>query len=241
MGLSDGGPSPDSYIEFADANVGSILAKKYGDGTGLTYRQAAAVTSFADWGIGLNGKSDLTSFNEINYFTGLQTIGHQGLQNTPNMVIDDLRLPSLVNLGGHAFQNSGVHRVRDLGYLSNLYTWDYPYSFDGCKSLEYIKLPDSLKTIGKRVVCECPALVTVDVGNAVTSIGEWFAYACKALQTLVMRTAVPPETDPSGFMTNVPATVNIYVPDEAVESYKAADCWSAYSARIKPLSDYVEP
>ena len=33
---------------------------------------------------------------------------------------------------------------------------------------------------------------------------------------------------------------NIYVPDSAVEAYKAATGWVSYASRIKPLSEYVE-
>lgn len=35
-------------------------------------------------------------------------------------------------------------------------------------------------------------------------------------------------------------TLNVYVPDDLVDAFKAATNWSAFGDRIKPLSTYVE-
>uniref|UniRef100_UPI003FED418E hypothetical protein n=1 Tax=Parabacteroides distasonis TaxID=823 RepID=UPI003FED418E len=43
----------------------------------------------------------------------------------------------------------------------------------------------------------------------------------------------------SGALTNG-NSCPIYVPDEAVETYKTATNWSAYASRIKPISEKTE-
>lgn len=236
----DGGINPNAYIDFADATLGGILAEKYGDGTGLTYAQAAAVTSFPDWGIGINDRSDIASFNELNYFTGLQTIGHICFRNTPNMVIDDLRLPALVRLGGHVFQNSGVRKVSDLGNLSSFYSWDYGYTFDGCAQLTEVTIPDTLVELGSRMMGACNKLTYVDLGAGVTSIKEYnFLQNDTALSVLLVRAQTCVTCSANGFMEDVPTTCKIYVPDELVDTYKMTSPWSTRAGQIYPLSDYT--
>jgi hypothetical protein len=43
----------------------------------------------------------------------------------------------------------------------------------------------------------------------------------------------------SGALTNG-NTCPIYVPDDAVDTYKTATNWSAYASRIKPISEKTE-
>lgn len=240
MMMQDGGINPNAYIEFADATLGGILAEKYGDGTGLTYAQAAAVTSFPDWGIGINDRTDITSFNELNYFTGLQSIGHICFRNTPNMVIDDLRLPSLVRMGGHCFQNSGVRKVSDLGNLSYIYSWDYAYTFHGCGQLTEVTIPDTLGEVGTRMLCGCVKLTYVDLGAGAASIkGDNFLYGDTALSVLLLRASTCVSSGEINFMVGVPETCKIYVPDELVDTYKATSPWSTRAGQIYPLSEYT--
>lgn len=40
--------------------------------------------------------------------------------------------------------------------------------------------------------------------------------------------------------SNCSDLLTFYVPDESVEAYKAAENWSKYADKIKPLSEYVE-
>lgn len=223
------------YIKFADPTVGEICADTWGDGKGLTYEEAAVVTSFPDW----KSWTGITSFNELQYFQSLSYIGHGGFRNT-GVVIDDVRLPALTRLGGHTFEGTKVKRVSDLGSLKGIDTWDYAYTFNGCSVLEYVKLPDTLTSIPARMIISCANLKTLDVGNGVTIIGQWFLNGCTSLQTLVIRASTPPSASSESFMSGVPTSCGIYVPDGAVDAYKAADVWSGRASQIKPLSEYSE-
>ena len=58
---------------------------------------------------------------------------------------------------------------------------------------------------------------------------------CIALKTLIIRNSIPP-----AFVSNVLAGANntiIYVPDEAVDTYKNTTGWSTYASRIKGISE----
>lgn len=67
-------PYAEEYIVFVDSEVESICVSNWGDGTGIKPSQAAQVTT-------LNGvfknNTDISSFDELKYFTGLTTLNQQ--------------------------------------------------------------------------------------------------------------------------------------------------------------------
>ena len=104
---------PEQYIVFADPVVEQICATKWGDGTGSKPSQASAVTN-AQFGSTFSGRTDITSFEELSYFTGVTNIA----QNAFNAcsAIERIVLPSSIT--------------------------DINASFRNCTSLEYIDIPD---------------------------------------------------------------------------------------------------
>lgn len=72
-----GGGAPSKYIRFADPAVEAVLMANgvSSDGVGITKEDAAAVTSIGTW---FKGNTDITSFDEFEYFTGVTFLGtHQ--------------------------------------------------------------------------------------------------------------------------------------------------------------------
>ena len=85
----------------------------------------------------------------------------------------------------------------------------------------------------------CTLLTFVDFPSTVTSIGRHCFFRCSELVTFICRNVTPPTLGGEVFgSTN--AALSIYVPDSAVDTYKAASGWTTYASRIKPLSEYVE-
>ena len=102
------------YINFADAEVERVLmANGVGDGIGITKRDAAAVTSFG--GTLFRNNTDVTSFNEIIHFKGLETIANGAFYQCVNLVIDTLDNPSLSYIGGGAFNGTKLRKISSLG------------------------------------------------------------------------------------------------------------------------------
>ena len=60
------------YIRFADKAVQDICVANWGDGIGITEAQAVAVTSI---GTKFKGNTSITSFNELEKFTGVTKLG----------------------------------------------------------------------------------------------------------------------------------------------------------------------
>ena len=92
-------------ITFADANVKAICVQNWdtdGDGE-LSLDEAAAVTSITN-NSGFRGNDDITSFDELQYFTGLTSIGDYAFDNCDNLM--SITFPnSLKRIGNGAFKD----------------------------------------------------------------------------------------------------------------------------------------
>ena len=94
-------------------------------------------------------------------------------------------------------------------------------------------IPDSVTSIGSSAFTGSQ-ISYIDIPASATSIG-WGAFQyCKNLQTVILRKSTRYTITAADFQ-NVPAT--FYVPDELLDEYKAADVWSTFADRIKPISE----
>lgn len=100
-----------------------------------------------------------------------------------------------------------------------------------------VKLPNSFQTAGWACFAYCYKIKKVDIGSGATNIDSWFIQN-SPLETLICRAPTPPTINDESF-SPAPRYNNfkVYVPDESVDAYKAADVWSGYAARIHPLSE----
>lgn len=124
----------DGYIKFKDPVVAQICATKWGDGVGLTKEQAAAVTSL---GSTFNQNTEITSFEELRYFTKLYEIPNsafKGCSSLRKVILPD----SVYRLNSNAFNSSGLEYI-------NLYNIREAYSniLSDCPNLRIeIRMPN---------------------------------------------------------------------------------------------------
>lgn len=89
---------------------------------------------------------------------------------------------------------------------------------------------------GRRGVFQnCTLLTEVKLPLSITYIGSRFVQGCTSLQKVTINAITPPT-----ITTYTWADSNnclIYVPDASVNTYKAAQYWSAIADRIKPISE----
>ena len=145
-------------IEFADANVKSICVSKWdtnGDGE-LSEDEAAAVT---DLGYVFNYKTNITSFNELQYFTGLTSICN------------------------YAFQGCGS--LTSVTIPGSVTTIDQ-YAFYQCSNLTVANIPEGVTSIGNYAYAYCRALTSVTIPTTTTSIGSSSFESCNALGTITV-------------------------------------------------------
>lgn len=148
--------APSLNITFADANVKSLCVANWdtdGDRE-LSEDEAAAVT---DLGMVFKGNEDITSFNELQYFTGLTSISNGAFSGCSNLI--------------SVIMPDGIETIGD-------------YAFFSCKGLNSLALPNSVTSIGNYAFEECHSLQTLVIPASVTSIGvSAFGY-CDGLTSI---------------------------------------------------------
>lgn len=247
---------PEVPFHFSDEEVEKVIVNKYdtnGDGY-VTQKQIEEITSFPAI---FQGNSLIETFDEFNSFINvtelqgysfkncsklssitfpdsLETIQSESFSGCSSLVIN-ISIPSLKTIGTRAFYNTPITDVNDLGNIEYIASECFGY----CKNLNKINIPNTVKSLNNSAFMQCYALEFIDIPENVSSIGTYCFSGCTKLSTIICRSSNPPSLYISS-LNQVNEKINIYVPDESVESYKLADGWSNYSDKIRPLSEYVE-
>ncbi len=171
----------DNNITFADANVKAICVANWdtnGDGE-LSYDEAAVVT---DLGQVFRGNTAITSFEELQYFTGLTVINSYtfyGCSCLSSVVIPN----SVTTIAQYAFVSCG-------GLISivipNSVTSIGTYAFGYCPNLASITIPNSVVYIGEGAFCYCSSLVSIAIPNSVTFMGTNPFVSCSGLEQITV-------------------------------------------------------
>lgn len=193
-------------ITFADANVKALCVANWdtnGDGE-LSEAEAAAV---ADLGEVFRGNTTITSFNELQYFTSLTTIGDNAFRECT--ALTSVTIPEGVqHIGYWAFCESGLTSITLPEGITNfcnavfagcrsLTSVEWPsdmteiadYTFYQCSSLTSIHIPDGVTTIGHSAFRES-GLESIAFPNSVTNIGSYVFDDCNNLTTVTMPASV---------------------------------------------------
>ena len=137
---------------------------------------------------------------------------------------------NLESIGSYAFVDTNVTGELDFAFLTSIGEGAFentkiskvknlgsiaslPNAFGGCSKLTFLRIPDT-----------------------VTSLSYTIVYGTYDSDVTVICEAMTPPT--YGWQALGGATV-VYVPDNSVDTYKAASGWSAIAWKIKPLSEYT--
>ena len=157
------GGSISNNISFADPAVKALCVANWdsnGDGE-LSEAEAAAVTSLGD--VFYNNKN-ITSFEELCYFTGLTSINSNAFYGCSGLT--SVTIPnSVTSIGNQAFYY--------------------------CTGLTSVIIPNSVTSIGNQAFQGCSGLTSVTIPNSVTSIGIAAFIDCSSLTTIVVESGNP--------------------------------------------------
>ena len=194
-------------ISFEDNNVKEICVANWDtdyDGS-LSYEEAAAVTNL---GLKFRGNTSITTFDELQYFTGLSEIDNYAFQDCSNLT--KITLPnSVISIGMYAFEEcsnlasisipDGVTHINYDAFhdCSSLSSVEIPNSvvyighgaFSSCSSLTSITIPSSVQQIDFAAFYFC-GLTSIDIPNSVLEIGERAFYGCTELTSIEIPSSV---------------------------------------------------
>ena len=108
-------------------------------------------------------------------------------------------------------------------------------SFVECTGLKEIVLPNGVTEIPSAFT-HCPALESVTIGDAVTEIGMVAFGQCTALKAFTCHSVTPPTLGMVPFFQVDLSAATLYVPEEALEAYRAAAIWNDFGT-INPISN----
>lgn len=105
-------------------------------------------------------------------------------------------------------------------------------AFSANKTLQTVSFPTTLTSVGELAFAGCTALQAVDLPEAMTAIGRKAFDGCSALDSVIIRaTSLTTYGEDAFKSTN--GALRIFVPEEAVDTYKAG--WSAYADKIQAI------
>lgn len=200
-------------IKFVDPSVKDICVANWdtdGDSE-LSMDEAAAVT---DLGEVFKGHEEITSFDELQYFTGLTDIGVWGIQGCTSLA--SVMIPdNVTSIGGLAF--------------------------NGDWSLRSIVIPESVTTIGWDAFSWCQSLSSVTIPASVTDIGGATFRECIGLTSVIVNWENPLSV-PEDLFENVPMDqATLYVPEGTKDAYASADVWKDFFKIVEvTIVDLVE-
>ena len=195
-------------------------------------------------------------FPEARWFDNVKSIGYGQFQWCD---IVKVLLPDSIETFDGEWQFRSCHNLTDIGELPRLAALP-GHSFYDCTSLALTSLPDGVTTIGSEAFRNCTSLALTSLPDGVTTIEHWAfrncynfiikeipdgvtrigseAFrSCTGIGNVKVLPTTPPTASSSIFLG---CNVKLYVPDESVEAYKAADGWRSYADVIRPLSEWEE-
>lgn len=219
------------YIVFADSNVEAICVEHFGDGAGVSHYSANATTSLG--GV-FSQNEDIESFLELDYFTGVTELADDEFNGCSKL--HSIGLTNIVTLGARALRHTVLSGALTLPACKTIGNSALAYV-----PMESIVLPLCETLTGNDCFYNNTLLKTIDFGALKKVEGFGFMTGASSLQSIIIRSTTPPTfvrpAASDGHFSQVPDTCLIYVPDESVDTYKAAAVWKTRAAYIRPLSE----
>jgi len=173
-------------MKFEDAEVGRIcMANWDADKDGkLTYGEVALVTSLGE---AFKGNTNIKRFNELYYFTSLNTLTDDAFNGCTNLA--SIRLPkALKHIGARSFKDCAT--LRQINLPTGIQSLGAD-AFNGCMMMNAIEIPSAITAIEDGTFKGCAQITSVELPIGVKKIGNEAFAGCTHLSTFTIRTFHP--------------------------------------------------
>ena len=238
----------DDIIVFADPNTKAVCVNNWdtdGDGE-LTYDEAAAVM---DLGYAFYYNQSITSFDELQYFTGLDAIGYDAFYECTSLT--SIVIPEGVTLiDSYAFY--GCYNLVSVNIPDGV-VWIGEYAFYVCGLLGELTLPEPLEYVGEYAFFGCDGITTVNydavncqtvggaakpafydcafthlnIGKNVQNIPNFAFKRCFMITDMTVAAVNPPTIYPGTFGM-VSRSIPVSVPYGSVDTYRNTQYWEEF-------------
>ena len=205
-------------------SVTSIRGFAFQDCSSLTeVTIPGSVTSIGEWAF-----SGCSSLTEVTIPGSVTSIGSSAFRNCSGLT--EVTIPSSVtSIGDGAFEYcSGLTEVTIPGSVTSI----GGVAFYKCSGLTEVTIGNGVISIGSSAFNGCSGLTKMTIPSSVTSIGADVFYGCSGLTTLYSLNTIPPtamnQWGYGAFDNSHYATVDVFVPAEALEAYQTADIWKYF-------------
>lgn len=224
---------PESVISLGDdvlslcASLESVTLNN--NPTAIPARMVSGCTSLAGMTIpatvtkiGEFAFSECAALEDISLPSGVTEIGRFAFAYTPELKL--LPLPETVTSVGHGvFYQSGIEEAS----LPEAITVIPDGMYQCCASLREFEISNTVTEIEQEAFYWCFALDKITFGESVATIGNKAFMGDKALTSVTSLNTVPPVG--AAFDSEVYENAILYVPNAALEAYKAADGWKEFN------------
>lgn len=224
---------PESVISLGDdvlslcASLESVTLNN--NPTAIPARMVSGCTSLAGMTIpatvtkiGEFAFSECAALEDISLPSGVTEIGRFAFAYTPELKL--LPLPETVTSVGHGvFYQSGIEEAS----LPEAITVIPDGMYQCCASLREFEISNTVTEIEQEAFYWCFALDKITFGENVAKIGNKAFMGDKALTSVTSLNTEPPVG--AAFDSEVYENAILYVPNAALEAYKAADGWKEFN------------
>lgn len=108
------------------------------------------------------------------------------------------------------------------------------YAFCSCTVLPSVEVPYGVSYVGEKAFRNCTILSSVSLPSSLEYMGRNVFEGCQSLASIKVFATKPPMVNET--LGDINKSIPIYVPEESIEAYKAADGWCKFT-NFQPLKD----
>ena len=214
---------PDTAI--LDSNSGALfdgctslekvhLSERFGEISSYMFRNCSSLTE-------VNIPHNITKIGRAAFQkAGLE---HIILPDKPDVIIDGSAFDQCYNL-----REIYIPEGYDISSASGL--------FSSCEALVEVTVGEGITTIPSTCFNRCIALKKVTLPSTISTIQANILFNDYSMETLIVKSVIPPVVDGNDFGYNFSKKCKIYVPDDSADMYRNNSWWSQYANRIYPMS-----
>ena len=187
--------------------------------------------------------SNLTSVTISNSVTSIEEEAFAYCTSLTSVHVTDLA--SWCNIDFNNYDSNPLYYAKHLYFegeevktlvIPNTVTSIGRYAFRRCASLTNVTIPNSVTSIGYDAFAYCTSLTSVIIPSSVTNIENCAFDGCAGLTDFYCYAEKVPSTGNDTFRDSYIESATLYVPESAIDAYKATTPWSWFGT-LKPLSD----